>query len=133
MLLSANYGVRVIVLASTIEAARAALPGTDGVPMMRVPLRPLLYRTGEIDQLMDRRLAEKNATVRTADLCAEDQAALRAYPWPRNLAELREIAGDIAAYAAYGGLRGAAKALGCAHQTLAGRFGRVGLTLKGLK
>jgi len=70
---------------------------------------------------------ERKATQRTADLTRTNQAALRAYDWPGNLAELRQIAAGIAAHTALGGLRPAGKALGRPHQTLQRHFARVGL------
>jgi DNA-binding NtrC family response regulator len=129
MLFSPTYGVRVIVLARDMQVARSSLPEEVVVPMLHVGLRPLAYRTVEIDQLMDRRLAEQGSKLRTADLSRENQNALRTYHWPGNLAELRQIADGIAAHATHGSLRAAAKAMARAHQTLAGQFARVGLKL----
>jgi DNA-binding NtrC family response regulator len=120
--------VRVIALARTAEIARGALTEALVAQMRHVLLRPLAYRTVKIDQLLDRMLAERNATQRTADLTRTNRAALRAYDWPRNLAELRQIADGLAAHAATGGLRPAAKFLGRPHQSLGNHFARVGLT-----
>lgn len=127
MLHSASYGVRAIVLAPTPEVARRAITEPVVSQMQHVPLRRLADRTGEIDQLLDRILAERQAAQRTADLTRANQAALRAYDWPGNLAELRQIAEGIAAHAALGGLRPAGKALGRPYQTLQKHFARVGL------
>lgn len=128
MLWSTSYGVRVIALARTAEIARGALTEALVAQMRHVLLRPLAYRTVEIDQLLDRMLAERNATQRTADLSRTNRAALRGYDWPRNLAELRQIAEGLTAHAATGGLRPAAKLLGRPHQSLGNHFARVGLT-----
>lgn len=128
MLWSTSYGVRVIALARTAEIARDALTEALVAQMRHVLLRPLAYRTVEIDQLLDRMLAERNATQRTADLSRTNRAALRGYDWPRNLAELRQIAEGLTAHAATGGLRPAAKLLGRPHQSLGNHFARVGLT-----
>src|SRR5262249_11747217 len=117
-----------IVIARTAEIARKALTEALVAQMRHVLLRPLAYRTVEIDQLLDRMLAERNASQRTADLTRANQAARRAYDWPRNLAELRQIADGIAAHAALGGLRPAAKLIGRPHQSLGNHFARVGLT-----
>jgi len=128
MLYSASYGVRAIVLAPTAEVARRALTEALVSQMLHVPLRPLAYRTVEIDQLVDRVFVERQAAhLRTADLTRANQAALRAYDWPGNLAELRQIADGIAAHTMLGGLRPAAKAVGRPWQTLQKHFARVGL------
>jgi transcriptional regulator of acetoin/glycerol metabolism len=127
MLYSASYGLRVIVLAPGTEVARRALTEQLVSQMQHVPLRNLAQRTAEIGHLLDRMLMERQATQRTADLTRENQEALRAYNWPGNLAELRQIAEGMAAHAALGGLRPAGKAQGRQYQTLQKHFARVGL------
>src|ERR1044071_1128679 len=128
MLWSTSFGVRVIVLARTEKIARDSL-GEDLVGQMRhVHLRQLAYRTVEIDQLLDGMLAEKQAPFRTADLTRENQAALRTHSWPKNLAELRQLAGALVAHAASGNLRAAGEREGRSHSALGRDFQRVGLT-----
>jgi pSer/pThr/pTyr-binding forkhead associated (FHA) protein len=128
MLFSPSYHVRVIVLAATVDAARAVL-GRDAVDQMQhVWVRPLALRSHDVDRLLDRTFAERNATVRVADLTPANLAALRAYDWPHNLASLRMVADEILAHAAHDGLRPAARALGIAKSTLQKHFERVGLS-----
>lgn len=125
---SADLGVRVIVLARTDKIARSVL-GEELVKQMRhVSLLRLAYRTVEIDQLLDGVLAEKQATFRTVDLTPENQAALRAHTWPKNLAELRQLADDLVAVATHGGLRGAGKDVGRSHSAVGRDLTRVGMS-----
>ena len=109
------------------KVARSVL-GDELVKQMRhVSLLRLAYRTVEIDQLLDSVLAEKQATFRTADLTPENQAALRAHTWPKNLAELRQLADDLVAVATHGGLRGAGKDVGRSHSAIGRDLKRVGM------
>ena len=127
MVCSPHYYVRVIVLAPTIDDARAALTRDAVDQMQHVWVRPLALRSDEIERLLDRMFVARQASVRAADLTVENLAALRAYDWPDNLASLRLIADGIVAHATYQGLRPAAKALGIPKSTLQKRFDRVGM------
>src|SRR4030095_14916792 len=103
-----SYGVRVIVLAATEEDAEHALRKQQLHQSYHIGLRPLAFRSGEIDQLLDRMFAARDAShLRTADLLIENQEALRAYAWPKNLAQLHTVADAIVAHEAHGGLRAA--------------------------
>lgn len=127
-LYSPSYGVRVIVLAATEEDAEHALPKQPFRQSYHVGLRPLAYRSGEIDQLLDRMFSARDAShLRTADLLVENQEALRSYSWPKNLAQLHTVADAIVAHEAHGGLRAAGRALGFAPATMHGHLARVGL------
>lgn len=95
--------------------------------MQHVEVRPLGYRSGEIDKLLDRHFAEHAFHLRVADLTRANQDGLKTYHWPGNFDELREIANAIIAHTTLGSLRPAAESLGIPHQTLARRFKRVGL------
>lgn len=128
MLYSADYGVRVIILAPSAKVARRALTEDLVSQMHHVMLPPLADRRLEIDQLMDRMLADRRSTQRTADLTRVNQEALRAWGWPGNLVELRQIAEGIAAHTELGGLRPAGKAVGRPHQSLQRHFARIGLS-----
>jgi len=120
--------VRVIVLAANEDDAEHALPKQQFRQSYHVSLRPLAYRSGEIDQLLDRMFAARDASyLRTADLLVENQEALRAYAWPKNLAQLHTVAEAIVAHEAHGGLRAAGRALGLAPATMHGHLARVGL------
>ena len=122
--------VRLIVLASTPEVARRALTSAWFQRMQHVEVRPLAFRRGEISTLLDRRFQDSDSPRRTADMTPANQEALKAHDWPRNFAELREVADAIIAHDLCGGLRPAAESLGMSsHKTLARRFERVGLEL----
>ena len=129
MLFDASLGVRLLALASSPDVARRALSDAGVELMQHVPVRPLAYRSGEVEKLLDRRFGERGFSLRVAELTPANQGALKAYHWPNNFDELREIADAIMAHATLGGLRPAAESLGISHQTLQRRFVRVGLEL----
>ncbi len=127
-LYSPSYGVRVIVLADTEEDAEHALAKQQVRQSYHISLRPLAYRSEEIDQLLDRMFATRGAPhLRTADLRDENQEALRRCAWPKNLAQLHQVADAIVAHEAHGGLRAAGRALGLAPATIHGHLDRVGI------
>ena len=128
MLYAPAYGIRVIVLANTSDDARRALgEGIDSL-CQHVLLRPLAYRKDEIDQLLDRRFAVRDAAhLRAADLLDDNQAALQAYSWPGNLAELRLVADILAAYETQGGWRGVLRVIDKPRSTMQDHFDRIGL------
>jgi DNA-binding NtrC family response regulator len=97
--------------------------------MQHVPVRPLAYRSGEVEKLLDRQFGERSFSLRVAEMKPANHGALKAYHWPNNFDELREVADAIMAHATLGGLRPAAQSLGISHQTLQRRFVRVGLEL----
>ncbi|TMQ23591.1 MAG: FHA domain-containing protein [Deltaproteobacteria bacterium] len=128
MLFDLSSRVRLIALASSPEIARRALTDARVWRMQHVEVRPLAYRGGEINKLLDHRFAECAFHRRVADLTRANQDALKAHDWPGNFDELREIADAIIAHATFGGLRPAAGSLGMSsHKKLARRFERVGL------
>jgi transcriptional regulator of aromatic amino acid metabolism len=129
MLFDASLGVRLLVLASSPGLARRALSDAGVELMQHVPVRPLAYRSGEIEKLLDRRFGERTFPLRAADLTPANQDALKTYHWPDNFDELQEVADAIMAHATLGGLRPAAQSLGISHQTLQRRFVRIGLEL----
>jgi hypothetical protein len=128
-LFDASRGVRLLALASSPDIARRALTDANVELMQHVPVCALAYRNGEIPTLLDRRFTERAFHLRVDDLTPVNQDALRAYHWPGNFAELREIADAVIAHAALGGLRPAAASLGISRQKLARRLARVGLQL----
>ena len=119
--------MRVIVLAATEEDAEHALARQPLRQSYHVGLRPLAYRSGEIDQLLDRMFAARDAAhLRTADLLVENQEALRMCSWPKNLAQLHTVADAIVAHEASpneGGYRNAGRpwsALAAQHRSKVG-------------
>jgi len=128
MVCTPTYHVRVIVLAPTVDVARALMTQDAIDQMQHVWVRPLAVRSDEIDRLLDGLFAKQQASVRAADLTPENRAALRAYDWPKNFVELRLVADGVVAHVAHGGYRPAAKSLGMAKSSLQALFDRVGLT-----
>ena len=128
MLYSSAYGIRVIVVASSSDDARNALSDRFVSLCQHILLRPLAYRTDEIDQLLDRRFALRGAfNLRAVDLLNENRAALQRYSWPDNLAELRLIADVLVAHQLKGGWRGAELATRIAKTTMQDHIERIGL------
>jgi hypothetical protein len=132
-LYSTTYGVRVIAIAANEEDAEHALPKQPLHQSYHIGLRPLAYRSGEIDQLLDRLFAARGAPhLRVADLLESNQDALRAYSWPTNLAQLYKLADAIVAFESEGGTRAASRALGLAVSTVHEQLARVGLEVRKL-
>lgn len=129
MLFDASLGVRLVVLASSLGVARGALSDARVELMQHVPVRPIAYRSAEIEKLLDRWFGERAFPLRFAELTPANQAALRTYHWPGNFDELRAVADALMAHVTRGGLRSAAQSLGISHPMLQRRFGRVGLKL----
>jgi len=130
-LYDASYGVRVVALARNEEEAERSLPKQIFWQSYRISLRPLAQRDGEIEQLLDRMFARGDAAhLRTADLLEENQEALRQYDWPRNLAQLKEVAEAIIALETHKGLRSASRAIGMATSTIRDRLERPGIKLQ---
>jgi hypothetical protein len=128
MLFAPAYGIRVIVLAHTDDDARSALGQAIVSLCQHVLLRPLAYRKDELDQLLDRRFAVREAAdLRAADLLDENQAALQRYSWPENLAELRLIADILVAHETKGGWRGAERSVGKPKTTMQDHIDRIGM------
>jgi hypothetical protein len=128
MLFDASFSVRLIAVAPSLKDARKALSEPHVELMQHVPVRPLGYRTGEIDKLLDRMFEERQAPqLRAADLSTANLNALRKHNWPGNLVELRELADAIVEHTRLGSLRPAADTLGLPHQKLQRRFSRVGM------
>lgn len=131
MLYSPSYGVRVIALAATEEDAEHAASKQLLRQSYHISLRALAFRSGEIDQLLDRMFTARDAPhLRAADLLVENQEALRTYSWPKNLAQLQKVADAIVAHESHGGVRAASRALGLAPSTLHEQLERVGLAAR---
>lgn len=97
LITSAQYQIRVIAIAPTIESATKAL-GVEITGRMRtVLLRPLRTRLAELDQMFDQMVSERASTLRMHHLSAQHQDVLRSYAWPGNFAELAAAVDRIAA------------------------------------
>ncbi len=128
-MLAPERNLRLVVLAPTLDVAVKSLGLDTCARLEKLAIRPLRERSGDIPALLDGFLAEQGATLRTADLTAPNQAALRAHAWPENLDELREAAARIAALVAHGSIRKAAPAIGVARSTFQYWAERLGLEL----
>lgn len=104
-LFSMSYRIRVILIASPRQAL--AVLG-DEHSFRRIELRPLAYRTDQIERLFDRQCEEIGSPLRFAHMRDENRKALLGYGWSENLEELRLTARRLAVIARLGSLRGAA-------------------------
>ncbi len=127
MIFSPDYQIRLMVVAPTVDVAVASL-GVGAVGRMhQVALRPLGERTNDVPTLLDRMFVELRASLRTTELSAKNQRALKTYPWPENLDELREAARKIVTIIAHGSVRAAATPLGIPRSTLQYQIDAIGL------
>jgi hypothetical protein len=116
-LFSASYRIRVLVCAPSMARVLAVL-GPDHSLMRRVDLRPLAYRTEQIERLLDRELEARGSMLRVAQLTGKNRDALRSCEWRGNFEDLRVAAERVDALARAGSVRGAASALGVPYSTL---------------
>ncbi|MFT3700180.1 MAG: FHA domain-containing protein [Kofleriaceae bacterium] len=111
MLFSPSYRIRVLARAPSIECAQRVL-GRECAAMRRIDLRPLAFRIDQLPRLLDRQFERLETTLRFDQIAPENQAALMANEWRRNLDEVVLAAPKLVAVATSGSLRKAAPALG---------------------
>lgn len=99
MVFSAEYHIRIIVLAPATSTARKLLPVENVERMQQIWLRPLVERPGDIPALLDRMLVERGASLRIADLSPQNREALSAWEWRDNFVGLRTAADRLAVIA----------------------------------
>ena len=99
MVFSAEYHIRIIVLAPATSTARKLLPVENVERMHHIWIRPLAERPGDIPALLDRMLAERGTSLRIADLSRRNREALSAWEWRDNFIGLRNAADRLAAIA----------------------------------
>ncbi len=127
--LSPSHHVRLIVVAPSVDVAAASLGLRAYGALDPLVIRPMRDRRDETFKLLDRLLVvEQHASVLTADLRAENRAALAAYRFPGNLAEVRDSAKYIAALAGRS-IRAAVPLAGVAKSTLSDWIDRLNLSL----
>lgn len=129
MALSADFGLRLVLLAPSLESAVQSVKLDVIARMNKIEIRPLRERRGEIGLLLDHLLLENRLSLRATDLTNENLRALYAYDWPENLDELRETVAWIAAIVREGSVRKAAAVLDVPRSTLQYWMERLCLTL----
>jgi|GEM_PF-1306356 len=117
-------GVRVIVAGATERRLRACLD-TYRDQLHAIALVPLAQRPGDVTRLLELHWRDRLDSPHRVEELGPGVAGLADYRWPRNLDELGEHAPRLLAYLERGSLRGAALALGIAHQTLDSHFARI--------
>lgn len=95
LLFAPSYHVRVIAIAPTTEIAQTVLPREVYENMTRTWIRPLATRVGDIPELFDRLLAERQAPFRFHDLAVHNRDALCRHEWARNFDALREVVDQL--------------------------------------
>lgn len=116
--LSGDYHVRLVVLASSLEAAAQSLRLDAMTRMTKVEIQPIRTRPGELALLIDHMLVENRLSLRMTDLTEENQQALQRYGWPENLNEMRETVAWIAGIVREGSIRKASPVLKVPRSTL---------------
>lgn len=121
-----EYDVHPIFAARSLKAARNVLDNAaDLFRPLTIP--PVADRAEDVPALLDLMLAEQGSPHRVDALGADRVAAMVAYEWPRNRAELRETAARLAPLLAHGGnLSAAAAAIGQDYETYRRALARVG-------
>lgn len=121
---------RLVLRATGLPRARSVLDNYL-LAVRVVTLAPLASRPGEIARLLTGIWqGELRTRIRAEALGPKALRGLAGYRWPGNLTELRAHAPRLLAYHQRGGLRAAARALGCSHQSLADHFYRIGFPVR---
>jgi hypothetical protein len=127
MLFDPTYHIRVIVIAPSVQKTRDVLGEAYVSTMRQVSLTPLAQRPGAVPRLLDRMLAERDATLRFSDLTPANQSALTTHDWhspnaPKNIAALRVVADRFPIIASSPSINQAAEKLGVSRSTLQNWF-----------
>lgn len=93
MAFSPDYHIRVIALAATPTVARKLLALEEMERLQPIFIRPLAMRPGDVPDLLDGMLAERQAPFRLDDLAPANRDALCSHDWRDNFIGLR-IAAD---------------------------------------
>lgn len=97
MAFSPDYHIRVIVLAATQSIARRLLSIEELERLHHIWIRPIAMRPGDVPELLDRLLAERQATFRLTDLTSRNRDALCSHDWRDNFNGLRLAADRLTA------------------------------------
>jgi len=116
-LFSTSYRIRVLVCASSMTRVLPVL-GPDHSYMRCIDLRPLAFRSEQLERLFDRQFEERGSALRVAQFTDENRKALHACEWRANFDDLRLAADRFTALSPDGSLRSAASALGIPYSTL---------------
>lgn len=115
-LFSTSYRIRVLVVASVRRATEVL--GPEHSRMRRIDLRPVAFRSAQLERLLDRQFELNGSAVRCAKLSERNRKALVAHDWPHNLDDVRLAAGRLRVIAAEPSLRKAAATLEVDRSTL---------------
>jgi len=133
MAFSPDDHIRVIVTATTTTVARKLLAIDEMEQLQHIWIRPLAMRPGDVPELLDHLLAERQAGLRLADLSPRNREVLCSHDWRDNFIGLRLAADRLAAIARVQGWEAMnwqerSCALGMAKTTIYDWFGGLGLT-----
>lgn len=133
MAFSPDFHIRVIVLATTSTVARKLLPSEEAERLHPIWIRPLAMRPGEVPDLLDRMLVERQAQFRLDDLTPASRDALCGHDWRDNFIGLRLAADRLTAISRVSGWEAMSwqersSALGAPKTTLFEWFSALGLT-----
>jgi hypothetical protein len=133
MALSSDFHIRVIVIAPTTTIARRLLATDEMEQLQHIWVRPLAMRPGDIPELLDHLLAERQARFRFPDLSPGNREALCSHEWRDNFTGLRLAADRLVAISRLQGWEAMSwqersNALGMAKTTIYNWFCGLGLT-----
>jgi pSer/pThr/pTyr-binding forkhead associated (FHA) protein len=97
MAFSPDYHIRVIVIAATPTIARRLLSIDEMERLQHIWIRPIAMRPGDVPELFDRLLAERQAPFRLTDLASRNRDALCSHDWRDNFNGLRLAAERLTA------------------------------------
>lgn len=130
---SLDYHIRVIVVAASPAVSRRLLAIDEAPQLQHIWIRPLAMRPGDILQLLDHLLADRQAGFRVADLSPRNREMLCRHEWRDNFIGLRLAADRLSAISrvrAWEAMSWQARseAVGVAKTTLYDWFSGLGLT-----
>ena len=133
MAFSSDFHIRVIVIAPTTTIARRLLATDEMEQLQHIWVRPLAMRPGDIPELLDHLLAERQARFRLSALSPRNREALCSHDWRDHFMGLRLAADRLVAISRLQGWEAMSwqersNALGIAKTTIYNWFCGLGLT-----
>jgi hypothetical protein len=133
MALSSDFHIRVFVIAPTTAIARKLLAMDEMEQLQHIWIRPLAMRPGDVPELIEHLLAERQACFRLADLSPSNREVLCNHEWRDNFIGLRLAADRLAAISRLPAWEAMnwqerSNALGIAKTTIYNWFSGLGLT-----
>jgi hypothetical protein len=126
LLFGDEFGVRSIVSGANLKVAQRKLLHYAAFFDGDIEVPAVSARRQDAPRMLDELLDQLGSSQRVARLGVDRVAALAAYDWPEDIAQLRRSAERIHAYLENGSMTAAAKALGVKVQTLHKALHKIG-------